>query len=111
MEGGAAAALKRAVRWAYRLPFDLVEELSTGCANALLVNSRFTASVFDQAFPLLRGWRRLVGGSAPAVLHPCIDLSRNRQLAWPSAAPPVRLLSITSPHISPISPHISAYLP
>ena len=35
-----------------------------------------------------------MGGSAPAVLHPCIDLSRNRQLAWPSAAPPVRLVSI-----------------
>ena len=53
--GGAAAALKRAVRWVYRLPFDLVEELSTGCASAVLVNSRFTASVFDEAFPLLRG--------------------------------------------------------
>jgi alpha-1,3/alpha-1,6-mannosyltransferase len=28
------------------------------------------------------------------VLHPCIDLARNRRLEWPKAAPPVRLVSI-----------------
>ena len=65
--GGAGAAIRRAVRWLYRLPFDLLEELSTGCASAVLVNSRFTASVFDESFPLLRGWRWLAGGQCSFV--------------------------------------------
>lgn len=88
-------ALKRAARWLYRLPFDLLEEVTTGCASTVLVNSRYTASVYDRAFPLLRGLRRTLALPEPEVLHPCIDLARSERLAWP--APPkgvVRLVSI-----------------
>ena len=103
LSGGAAAgaprftggALKRAARWLYRLPFDLLEEVTTGCANTVLVNSRYTASVFDAAFPLLRGLRRVLGQAEPDVLHPCIDTAGGAaQPAWPGAARPVRLVSI-----------------
>eukprot|EP00908_Phaeocystis_cordata_P002681 Transcript_12926.p1 GENE.Transcript_12926~~Transcript_12926.p1 ORF type:complete len:544 (+),score=121.82 Transcript_12926:53-1633(+) len=88
-------ALKRAARWLYRLPFDLLEEVTTGCANTVLVNSRYTASVFDAAFPLLRGLRRVLGQAEPEVLHPCIDTAGGAaQPAWPGAARPVRLVSI-----------------
>ena len=66
-----------ALRAAYRLPFDLYEELSTGCASRVLVNSAFTASVYGAAFPLLRGVRGMLGDDEPDVLHPAIDPTRN----------------------------------
>ena len=89
------------VRAAYRLPFDLLEELCTGAASAVLVNSAYTASVFAASFPLLR---RL--GCTPSVLHPSISLANNRLLAWPAPAeaassrpapPPLRRAD-ASPH-------------
>jgi len=88
--GGAAHAAppvsaRALVRALYRLPFDLLEELSTGCASLVLVNSAYTASVYAQSFRLLRAVRALLGGPLPSVLHPAIDLVRNRALAWPAA--------------------------
>ena len=73
------------MRALYRLPFDLLEEISTGCASLVLVNSAYTASVYAQSFRLLRAARALLGGPLPSVLHPAIDLVRNRALAWPAA--------------------------
>ena len=88
--GGAAHAAppvsaRALVRALYRLPFDLLEELSTGCASLVLVNSAYTASVYARSFRLLRAARALLGGPLPSVLHPAIDLVRNRALAWPAA--------------------------
>ena len=77
-----ARALARAL---YRLPFDLLEEFGTGCASLVLVNSAYTASVYARSFHLLRAARALLGGPLPTVLHPAIDLVRNRALAWPAA--------------------------
>ena len=37
----------------YRAPLDLLEEVTTGMADQIFVNSCFTAGVFAQAFPLL----------------------------------------------------------
>lgn len=65
----------------YRLPFDLLEEATTGCAHAVLVNSAFTQRVFAGAFPLLRRAR-----AAPSVLHPCISVDRQPALPPPPAA-------------------------
>jgi alpha-1,3/alpha-1,6-mannosyltransferase len=53
----------------YRAPLDLAEELTTGCADVVLVNSKFTASTFARAFPTLARC-----GLQPAVLYPAINL-------------------------------------
>jgi alpha-1,3/alpha-1,6-mannosyltransferase len=50
----------------YRGPFDWIESWSTGCSDGIVVNSKFTRSVFDQAFPGLNG-------REPAVVYPCVD--------------------------------------
>ena len=39
----------------YRVPFDALEESTTGAADRVLVNSKFTAGVFREAFPRLGG--------------------------------------------------------
>ncbi|RDI80708.1 hypothetical protein Vi05172_g9331 [Venturia inaequalis] len=52
----------------YRGPFDWIESWSTGCSDGIVVNSKFTRSVFDQAFPRLKG-------REPAVVYPCVDTS------------------------------------
>lgn len=38
------------MKWLYRLPLDYLEEVSTGFADAVLVNSNFTAGVFRDTF-------------------------------------------------------------
>ncbi|KAJ9669603.1 Alpha-1,3-mannosyltransferase-like protein [Coniosporium apollinis] len=52
----------------YRAPFDWLESWSTGCSDSIVVNSRFTRSVFGDAFPGLRGRQ-------PTVIHPCVDVN------------------------------------
>jgi alpha-1,3/alpha-1,6-mannosyltransferase len=49
-------------RW-YRAPIDRLEERATGLADRVLVNSRYTAARFREAFPRL-------GACAPEVVHP-----------------------------------------
>lgn len=52
------------LRRLYRKPFDALEEWSTRAADAVVVNSNFTARVFAQAFPsILR---------APSVVYPSV---------------------------------------
>ncbi|PIA15132.1 alpha-1,3-mannosyltransferase ALG2 [Coemansia reversa NRRL 1564] len=50
----------------YRAPFDLLEELSTGEADEIVVNSRFTQETFRKAFPHI--------GRVPKVLMPALNL-------------------------------------
>ena len=38
----------------YRLPFDAVEGWSTGCSDAIIVNSKFTRAVFRATFKNMR---------------------------------------------------------
>jgi alpha-1,3/alpha-1,6-mannosyltransferase len=52
----------------YRWPFDWLESYSTGLCDRILVNSKFTKSVFGQAFPRLKDRR-------PAVVYPCVDIA------------------------------------
>jgi alpha-1,3/alpha-1,6-mannosyltransferase len=84
--GARVRAPVRLLRWLYRLPFDILEELCTGCASRVLVNSSFTAGVYQTSFRVLRFARALLGTPPPAVLHPAIDLTRNKALPWPIAA-------------------------
>ena len=75
--GSGSLTASSMVRRVYRLPFDLLEELCTGAASRVVVNSAYTASVYTASFPLLRL------RPDPAVLHPCIELK-------PTPAPPLR---------------------
>ncbi|KAL0246280.1 hypothetical protein GEMRC1_007492 [Eukaryota sp. GEM-RC1] len=53
----------------YRLPLNLAEELSTGCANTIVVNSVYTRNVFQAAFRFLAR-RELF----PEVVYPAVRL-------------------------------------
>ncbi|KAJ1666160.1 Alpha-1,3-mannosyltransferase-like protein [Coemansia sp. RSA 1813] len=52
----------------YRMPFDLLEEFTTGEADEILVNSRFTQDTFRKAFPYLT--------RIPKVLMPALNLQK-----------------------------------
>ncbi|KAH8051879.1 sucrose synthase [Aureococcus anophagefferens] len=65
----------------YRLPLDWAEETTTGCADAVVVNSKFTAATFRAAFS-----RLAKRGVEPAVLYPALNLED--QDAAAAAAPP-----------------------
>ncbi|GJJ71371.1 alpha-1,3/alpha-1,6-mannosyltransferase [Entomortierella parvispora] len=48
----------------YRVPVDFIEELTTGMADTIVVNSKFTANIFKESFKMLR--------QVPEVLYPSI---------------------------------------
>ncbi|KAG7562058.1 hypothetical protein FFLO_02530 [Filobasidium floriforme] len=52
----------------YRLPFDKMEEATTGESDIVLANSSFTARVYDRAFPTLK--------QKPRVVYPCIKVEQ-----------------------------------
>lgn len=58
----------------YRVPIDRLEELTTGMADRVLVNSCFTASVFRQTFLHLHTL-------TPEVLSPGVDCDRYAAMA------------------------------
>ncbi|KAJ9124321.1 hypothetical protein QFC22_001121 [Naganishia vaughanmartiniae] len=58
----APSLLKRLYRW----PFDKLEEITTGEADIVLANSKFTSRIYHRAFPSLR--------EVPKVVYPCINL-------------------------------------
>ena len=49
----------------YRFPLDWIEEKSTGKADAILVNSNFTASIYRETFRSLK--------TTPFVLYPSLN--------------------------------------
>ncbi|KAF1927821.1 glycosyltransferase family 4 protein [Didymella exigua CBS 183.55] len=57
----------------YRIPFDWLESWSTGCSDTIVVNSKFTKSVFAGAFPGLQHRK-------PGVIYPCVDTSEGSHL-------------------------------
>ena len=85
---------KRLLRHIYRLPFDMLEEVCTGCSSRVLVNSKYTASVYHAHFHVLRAVRSLTGALPPSVLHPAIDLARNLPTPPPEASTTLQLVSI-----------------
>ncbi|KAJ3314176.1 Alpha-1,3-mannosyltransferase-like protein [Boothiomyces sp. JEL0838] len=54
------------VKKLYRIPVDFFEEITTKMADVVVVNSKFTASVFNSSFKLI--------GETPQVLYPGIAL-------------------------------------
>ncbi|KZV68102.1 glycosyltransferase family 4 protein [Peniophora sp. CONT] len=63
------SALKRA----YRVPMDWLEERTTSAADVVLANSRFTARVFKAYFPSIR--------TEPAVVYPGVNLATYEPLS------------------------------
>lgn len=61
----------KSIKNLYRRPFDMIESWSTGCADAVVVNSKFTRSVFKQTFPSMRT-RDL------KVVYPCVDTKERK---------------------------------
>ncbi|CAG8612120.1 4415_t:CDS:10 [Ambispora leptoticha] len=51
----------------YRMPVDKFEEMTTGMADAIVVNSKFTANVFRDSFPSIK--------QRPEVLYPGIHFT------------------------------------
>lgn len=60
----------------YRAPLDFLEEITTGMASQVFVNSNFTAGVFASAFPLLCHF-----GIWPDVLYPALNLQDQDEIA------------------------------
>lgn len=50
----------------YRVPFDALEEWTTGISDQIVVNSTFTKSIFHDTFTHLQS-------RDPGVIYPCID--------------------------------------
>ncbi|KAH9320874.1 hypothetical protein KI387_015513, partial [Taxus chinensis] len=59
------------LRRLYRRPIDMLEEASTGMADLILVNSKFTASVFAKTFKSLHA-----KGINPSVLYPAVNVDQ-----------------------------------
>ncbi|XAR68269.1 GDP-Man:Man(1)GlcNAc(2)-PP-dolichol alpha-1,3-mannosyltransferase [Bertholletia excelsa] len=59
------------LRRIYRKPIDFVEEITTGMADLILVNSKFTASTFANTFKNLDA-----RGIKPAVLYPAVNIDQ-----------------------------------
>lgn len=54
------------IKKVYRVPFDALEEWSTGCSDSIVVNSKYTRSVYRTTFP----WFRI---RSLRVIYPCVD--------------------------------------
>ncbi|KAG2608248.1 hypothetical protein PVAP13_4NG305200 [Panicum virgatum] len=59
------------IRRLYRKPIDIIEEATTGMADLILVNSKFTAATFARTFRLLH-----TRGIEPAILHPAVSVEQ-----------------------------------
>ncbi|KXZ50092.1 hypothetical protein GPECTOR_18g69 [Gonium pectorale] len=72
----------------YRAPLDYLEEVSTGAADLVLVNSKFTAGMFAQTFK-----RLAARGVSPLVLYPAVPIPNEDTLkaageSWQSELDP-----------------------
>lgn len=59
------------VKKVYRFFIDLFEEITTGFANLVVVNSGFTRTIYKENFKILNSL-----GSNPDILYPAIDFSK-----------------------------------
>ena len=72
-----SGGIMRPIRRLYRSPFDDIESWSTGCADAIVVNSKFTRAVFKQTFSSMKK-RDL------KVVYPCVDTTNRKTGNSPS---------------------------
>ncbi|XP_076937492.1 uncharacterized protein LOC143609840 [Bidens hawaiensis] len=62
------------LRRIYRVPINYLEQITTGMADLILVNSKFTASTFAATFKCLDS-----RGIKPAVLYPAVNVDQFSQ--------------------------------
>ena len=62
----------RYLKMLYRRPFDSIESWSTGCADEVVVNSKFTRAIFRHTFESMRS-RDL------KVIYPCVDTESTKR--------------------------------
>jgi alpha-1,3/alpha-1,6-mannosyltransferase len=77
-------------RW-YRAPIDRLEEVGTGMADRVLVNSRFTATRLRDAFPRLHTL-------TPVVVHPGVDPEPCPELSAEPGPAPRTILAVGRYH-------------
>ncbi|KAF3221566.1 Alpha-1,3-mannosyltransferase-like protein [Orbilia oligospora] len=65
------ASRKSIIKSIYRIPFDWIEGYTTGLADGIVVNSKFTAGVFKEAFPRIN--------VVPRVVYPCVDVNEDER--------------------------------
>ncbi len=65
----------------YRMPLDYIEEVTTGAADLILVNSNFTRGVFAETFKRLNA-----RGVDPKVLYPAVPIPALTELEVAEAA-------------------------
>ncbi|KAF9174071.1 Alpha-1,3-mannosyltransferase-like protein [Mortierella sp. AD011] len=68
----------------YRIPVDFIEELTTGMADTIVVNSKFTANIFKESFKTLR--------QVPEVLYPSIQFDKFDRVVETSS-PDIKILT------------------
>ena len=61
----------------YRVPFDLFEEYCVSMADRVLVNSKYTQSVYCDSYRVLSHF----SSTKPTILYPCVDFDAIRKLA------------------------------
>lgn len=76
------------IKKVYRVPFDALEEWSTGCADSIVVNSKYTRSVYRSTFP----WFRI---RPLRVIYPCVDTKASEQSNTPSTIWPGKKLLLS----------------
>ncbi|KAL9256155.1 Alpha-1,3/1,6-mannosyltransferase ALG2-like protein [Drosera capensis] len=59
------------LRRIYRKPIDYIEERTTGMADLIVVNSKFTASTFARTFKYLND-----NGIRPPILYPAVNVDQ-----------------------------------
>ncbi|KAF9917028.1 Alpha-1,3-mannosyltransferase-like protein [Lobosporangium transversale] len=75
----------------YRVPVDFIEEVTTGMADTIVVNSKFTANIFKESFKMLR--------QIPEVLYPSIQFDKfDKEVNY--SAPDIKILTS---FLSPVS--------
>jgi alpha-1,3/alpha-1,6-mannosyltransferase len=80
--------LLQQIKRLYRIPFDTVEEWSTGCADSIVVNSKYTRSVYRSTFP----WFRI---RSLRVIYPCVDTKASEQPSSPGSLWPEKKLLLS----------------
>jgi alpha-1,3/alpha-1,6-mannosyltransferase len=80
--------LLQQVKQIYRIPFDTIEEWSTGCADSIVVNSKYTRSVYRSTFP----WFRV---RSLRVIYPCVDTKASEQTSSPASLWPEKKLLLS----------------
>ena len=57
---------------AYRFVLDNLEEVTTGMAQTVVVNSKYTQKIYIDNFPLIQRWN-MFKNKKPKILYPAIN--------------------------------------